>query len=528
MKPESTEELIALLVEGELHTEQVAELKQRLRKDPQLATEVRRQIALHGQLSIACEDELASERMQRQIISKVADAEAEDFTSQVTARLSRRRSTRRLLALAAVMALCATAIFFWNLPSLSTEQTTIATLMHSDGVHWHGERLTDGAVVQAGDSVQFDSGLLELELAGRGTLVVEGPAHVDFPAADRAVLHRGSLVMRATEKGHGYRVETSQGSVVDLGTEFAVSVSDDDVVETHVIDGSVEAIPSKGESVTLEKNKAFRLHPEGGEAIDADVGKFYTRMPPRHDVAAQFIHWNFDDSKGLLARAQGELGRSNGQPNDLVFFADPPGTTPQWIDGARGAALHFDGRGAYAESNYRGIEGGSPRTVSFWVRVPEDFILTQGFGMVSWGRKAYRGEAWQISVNPLVKDGPVGRLRLGLHGGQIIGTTDLRDGKWHHIAVVMYGGSQPNVGTHVLLYVDGRKETVSRAALQEVKTQVEKAKHGLWVGRNVTYTLDSKTMNTQGGFFRGALDELYVFDAALSQSEILELMERGK
>ena len=87
----------------------------------------------------------------------------------------------------------------------------------------------------------------------------------------------------------------------------------------------------------------------------------------------------------------------------------------------------------------------------------------------------------------------------------------------------MYGGSQPNVGTHVLLYVDGEQEQVSRRALQEVHTEVDRAKHGVWVGRNVSYQ-QSNPKHAHGGFFRGGVDELYIFDSALSQKDLKELM----
>ncbi len=60
-----------------------------------------------------------------------------------------------------------------------------------------------------------------------------------------------------------------------------------------------------------------------------------------------------------------------------------------------------------------------------------------------------------------------------MHEGQVVGDTDLRDGEWHHVAVVLYGGSLPNVGTHVMLYLDGDPEPVSRRSLREVKTKIE-------------------------------------------------------
>ncbi|RYD50153.1 MAG: LamG domain-containing protein, partial [Verrucomicrobiaceae bacterium] len=155
---------------------------------------------------------------------------------------------------------------------------------------------------------------------------------------------------------------------------------------------------------------------------------------------------------------------------------------------------------------------------------PQDFHLREGFAIVSWGQFAGAnfGGVWQVSINPLDGDGPVGHLRVGAHGGQIIGATDLRDGQWHHVAVVLFEASQANIGKHVLIYLDGELEPISRRSLLELNTRTEGASHGVWLGRNITYD-QSPPNHNQGGFFRGELDEVFIFDAALSRDEIRAL-----
>lgn len=204
---------------------------------------------------------------------------------------------------------------------------------------------------------------------------------------------------------------------------------------------------------------------------------------------------------------------------------DPPRATP----GVFGSALSFDGKGGYAESNFPGIGGTEPRTVSFWVKVPEDFKVREGFGIVSWGQfaGANYGEVWQISINPLEDDGPIGRLRVGAHGGQIIGDTDLRDGRWHHVAVVLYQAGRPDIGKHVLIYLDGELEPISRRALRELNTRTEDASHGVWLGRNIVYN-SSVPGHRHGGFFRGEVDEVFIFSGALTREEVRALKDRNE
>ena len=532
-------DILALVLDGEASEEQYQQLIEALREDESLRREASKLAAIHGQLGVVMEDEVSRERRVMQISAEVQKVDSDQFENGVRMRLVKRRKLNQLWAIGSVAAVLAIGLFslsfFKNSQSgHSMEQRSIvATLKHTDGVQWVGSSVDLGKSLLAGQSLQIQSGLLELDLAGRGRLIIEGPARLNFPEDGLAVLHQGRIVMRATEQGHGYRIETPQGSIIDLGTEFGVSVSDRGLVETHVIDGSVEAIPKIGNPVTLTRDEALSMNSEGGQSITADAGKFYTLMPPTQESTPQQINWSFNENQGLLSRAKGELAtefvQSSQTTSDMIFHVMDQGEAPAWIEGVSGSALYFDGKGAYAESAFLGIGGTQARSVCFWVNVPKDFDRLEGFGIVSWGRYKELGDVWQVSANPLLKDGPIGRLRLGLHGGQIIGSTDLRDSQWHHIAVVMYGGSQPNVGTHVILYVDGHQEQVSRRALQEVHTEVKEARHGVWLGRNVTFTSNASTAQnfTHGKFFRGGIDELSIFDSALSQEQIIHLMEQA-
>ena len=535
-------DILALVLDGdgEATDEQYQQLIKALREDDVLRREASKLTAIHGQLGVVMEDEVSRERRVMQIAAEVQKVDSDQFENGVRMRLVKRRRLNRLLTMgsvAAVLAIGLLTLFFFqnNHPSHPMEQrSVVATLKHTDGVQWVGSSIDQGKALLAGQSLQIQSGLLELDLAGRGRLIIEGPAQLNFPEDGLAVLHQGRIVMRATEQGHGYRIETPQGSIIDLGTEFGVSVNDRGLVETHVIDGSVEAVPKMGKPVTLTRDEALSMNSKGGKSIIADAGKFYTLMPPTQESTPQQIHWSFNENQGQHARAKGELAtefmQSSQTTSDMIFHAMDQGAAPAWIEGVSGSALYFDGKGAYAESAFLGIGGTQARSVCFWVNVPKDFNHLEGFGIVSWGQHKEYGDVWQVSANPLAMDGPIGRLRLGLHGGQIIGSTDLRDSQWHHIAVVMYGGSQPNVGTHVILYVDGHQEQVSRRALQEVHTEVKEARHGVWLGRNVTFT--SNALTTQnfpyGKFFRGGIDELSIFDSALSQEQILQLLEQAE
>ena len=82
----------------------------------------------------------------------------------------------------------------------------------------------------------------------------------------------------------------------------------------------------------------------------------------------------------------------------------------------------------------------------------------------------------------------------------------------------MYGGS-PTTATHVLLYVDGRFESTTRKSVRPINTLPPTEFHGVWMGRNLSRS------NPEASFFRGDLDEVHIFAAALDRPAILKVMD---
>jgi len=188
-----------------------------------------------------------------------------------------------------------------------------------------------------------------------------------------------------------------------------------------------------------------------------------------------------------------------------------------------GSALFFGGNGESVVTDFSGISGAEARTVGFWVKAsPDDH---PGYAAIGWGARE-EGGVWQVSLNPADDEGVLGGLRLGILHGSVIGEFDLRDNRWRHVAIVMYSGRKElpaNLRTHVLLYVDGELVRASRRSLQGIYTQTASSTaSSLVFGRNA---VGKKAF---GNSFRGSLDEIFVVDKALSQSEIQRLMSTNE
>jgi ferric-dicitrate binding protein FerR (iron transport regulator) len=91
--------------------------------------------------------------------------------------------------------------------------------------------------------IQIKSGASVFSIDGVGTVTLEGPADLTLLGPMRARLDRGRMRMRVTqESGRGYVVETPDGDVTDLGTEFGLSVAAGKQSALAVFEGAVDLL----------------------------------------------------------------------------------------------------------------------------------------------------------------------------------------------------------------------------------------------------------------------------------------------
>ena len=518
MTSEEQAQLLARAGAGELTPDEAARLLEACRSDPALLakwgrlTVVERLLA-HGHLY---PDDGAFEREVR---ARLADTAAE--CAPVPPRAAG-WGARWAWGAAAVFALG--AVLWWAEGPGAAE----AQIVRIESASWAAGE----AAPQVGEEFrnrrfQLAGGLVELKFARGANVIVEGPADFEVLGAQHAFLHQGRVVARLPKGTKGFILDSPRGRLVDQGTEFGVRVGESGDTEVHVLEGEVEARPaSQRETVQLFANQAARLTTGQVEHFAADAVGFVTDLPPLATGGIGSLHWSFDEGSGEISFNRGQ-GLGAAQAKAMFRSEQAGGAGPAWISGQFGSGLFFDGKGDFVECEFPGIPGGEPRTVAFWVKVPADSTVAEGFGIINWGTHK-PGLAWQISVNPQETEGPVGRLRLGVMEGWVVGTTDLRDDRWHHCAVVMYGGHRPDSSTHILLYVDGELEPAARKAVREIRTEINSAAaHNMWICRNLAYRGPGAGYSF-GRFFRGSVDEVFVFNAALDQEQIRSLMKSNR
>jgi hypothetical protein len=265
----SSDPLVALFedhLNGCLDEAGAAELETRLAADPATREQFVRYARMHTDLTL----ELRARR--------AADLAIESIRPKSVA-LPRRWVRRAIVGTAiAVGLLLAVALG----RSLSTPADgTVAWLVNAQNCSWSdGDPPGD---LRPGRTLRIDRGLAEIQFRCGARVVVEGPARLEFLSATSARLHDGKLAARVPPEASGFEILCPQGRVIDLGTEFGLSVSPTGAADVYVFEGRVEAVPAGGrrtDKVDLTRRQGARLAAGGVTVGPGDPAQFVRHIVP--------------------------------------------------------------------------------------------------------------------------------------------------------------------------------------------------------------------------------------------------------
>ncbi len=191
--------------------------------------------------------------------------------------------------------------------------------------------------------------------------------------------------------------------------------------------------------------------------------------------------------------------------------------TGSWIPGKSGTCLTFDGVGD--QVTFPGMvlpTGKAPRTFAFWVRTSAT-STSEYQTLFSYGGSSSSGERLTIRLDNVIGSTTPHRLRLQVTGGSIVGTQQINDGLWHHLAVVL---SDRNLNGYLnidetQLYVDGVLDPIRSVTPTNISTTT-----------GFTPTLGGSS-HASNHNFTGDIDDVRIFPRALSANEISILAPRG-
>jgi hypothetical protein len=113
------------------------------------------------------------------------------------------------------------------------------------------------------------------------------------------------------------------------------------------------------------------------------------------------------------------------------------------------------------------------------------------------------------------------------------GTIPIDDGRWHHVAVVYTGGKLPDGTPELTCYLDGRPQTMIPGFRTDVLSPDEPGAFSIRTDQSSPKAKNLTLFPTKWGrkersrHMPLSIDELYVFETALSAAEVRTLYQHN-
>lgn len=396
----------------------------------------------------------------------------------------------------------------------------VATLTAERDAVWERR---PGQGLFAGQRLTLTRGLAQIKTVSGAVAILEAPATIELLDNDNAIrLIVGRIVGRCeSERSKGFTVYTRSARIVDIGTEFGVSVDPAGELEVHVLQGQVvvalEAHRSTGVNkhppapVTLTSNQAVRLSAvaQSVELISSTPLAFTQTLDPALQYAQAVMalgpvaYYRFESigQDGLVPNAMGD--RYHGKVVETVGLETS----------GLGNAARLTGEGyIQIDQTIRELTGAQRYTIECWVRPDQ---VHHG-AIVSFSHETSDlpgSTSCTIDIHPAQSLGLgekpqslrfVHRNPPGNEGGTALRSADNQytPGQWLHVVAVKNGPT-------MRLYIDG--QPVSQSV--DVSAMTGEAFMVL-IGRNSRSEIAERNRP-----FVGLIDELALYDRALSPQE---------
>ncbi|MHC4616573.1 MAG: Calx-beta domain-containing protein, partial [Planctomycetota bacterium] len=194
----------------------------------------------------------------------------------------------------------------------------------------------------------------------------------------------------------------------------------------------------------------------------------------RGQVNPPVLHWAFDESSGTTA------SDSTGNGNTGTLY-----NGPQWVAGKFGNALQFDGSDDYGHCSSLSSTISGDMSISCWLNYTSANNVKRAVNLGGFQMRFQQGRVgWDNNGGP---------------SSEVHSTNAYNDGQWHHVVFV-------RSGTNYQMYIDTVADNSGTGTVESYDW--------ITVGRR-----------TNSHYYAGKMDDLQVFNYALSQSDINELFQ---
>lgn len=393
---------------------------------------------------------------------------------------------------------------------------------------WTSERAPGKGDLLSAETLSLASGLAQVEFFSGVSLTVEGRAEFEILSPEEMRVTRGKVWAQVPSHALGFQIHTPQGTALDLGTEFALDLSDGSG-EVHVLDGEVEWRPRDEEKTLLTTGEGLRFDKVARSPISAE--------PRRFTTSGQLAERLASTQRERLEAWRAHSRELREDPDLLAYFPmDQPGPwdrelRPTQSGVAPGAivaaeqvrgrwpgksALDFSPNGSRVRlrlpGEYRSL------TFSTWARIDS---LDRRFNALFLTDNYEEGEPhWQITRD-----------------GRLFFSVRLQEGINHHIYY------SPVIWNHAIskrwLHLVTTFDTASRTAVHYVNGEEVSREQGPPKKRVPVIRIGNAQIGNWGlptkdepefavRNLNGRLDEFAIFTTALSPAEVRTLYLAGK
>lgn len=385
-----------------------------------------------------------------------------------------------------------------------------------DGGDDENTPIKPGRELQA-EKISFQSGLVELLMKNGVSVILEGPVDFNLNTHEKVFCGQGKVSVYVPESGVGFEVATPMMNVIDLGTEFSLSV-ENKKVETHLITGQVELTRIAASKRKLAEGKAFQITDKGEtKEFAADRATYRTHQEVLSEVQimedrqqarwkSEMDFWNNDS--GLLLALDFE-GAGNILSNRAVHRTISNAT----LTGGRKGIGRWKNKAAVEFRNKTdAIEIDVPTKLqSMTLSASIKVASLKRYNQVLLSSETLDGGhvLWQIRNDGVFH---LAIQNIGENTPQRYVTKPMitRDlwGAWYHVACVYDAETKK-----VIHYLDGNQ--VDSSDLENTGA--------FNIGKATIGNARTRQKNTTDRSFDGSIDHFLIFNRALSSEEIQRL-----
>lgn len=418
----------------------------------------------------------------------------------------------------------------------------VAVLTRLVDVEWSpGQPKREVGDALSPERLSIQAGYVQIEFFCGATVVVEGPAELDLQTPMLARVLRGRLRAQVPPAARGFSLLVDDLRVIDLGTEFGLSVSNQGA-NLQVFDGEVELQQPKSEKRMLVAGEGIVRSANGLlQEVEVtperflDIATLESRAEGQQDqrferwqkASRQMRHdrrliayYAFDQQSVWRRRLVSSIDPANRELDGAIVGAHP--VTGRWTTKS---ALEFKRPGDRVRVQIPGEF--SSLTLACWVKIDS---LDRWYNSLFLTDHYNQGEPhWQIldtgqlffSVRHKPDDAQGATARQKTHQPIVSPPfwKPAMSGRWLHLAT-SYDAPTGRV-THYLNGEHLHDELIDES-LRVPTTRIGAASIGNW---SLPTRSDAEFAIRN---LNGSVDEFAIYAAALSAEEIMEMFENGK